>query len=104
MTKRSNNGVTNVKTNVNDEITLKPCPFCGGEATTRIDYSSEIGELWAIDCLNLDCKMADWQHVNGANVSTGWRNTEAEAVEAWNTRAENNDSFNKLTSTLSLLV
>ena len=67
---------------------LKPCPFCGGEAEIQHDYSSEIGDQWVVDCLNEGCCM---MHQTGAwdrvNVTTGWRSTESEAVEAWNRRA-----------------
>ena len=42
---------------------LKPCPFCGGEAT---DYGS------FVQCENEDCEV----------------NPHAETIEAWNTRAE----------------
>lgn len=68
---------------------LKPCPFCGGEANIHHDYSSESGDWYVVDCLNKKCSML---HSRGAwdsvNVTTGWRPTEAEAIESWNTRHE----------------
>lgn len=53
---------------------LKPCPFCGGEAEkmTSSDGFTSIG------CLNCN-------PLFGIMVQ---RSTEAEAIEAWNTRAE----------------
>ena len=68
---------------------LKPCPFCGCEAMVHHDYSSESGDWWVIDCLNDDCPMCHTRGAwDGVNVTTGWRTTEAEAIEAWNTRYE----------------
>ena len=52
--------------------TLKPCPFCGGEAVVQKSW-----ERVLIEC---DCN-AKYGH--GAYVV---ERTEAEAVEAWNTR------------------
>ena len=70
-----------------NENGLLPCPFCGGEAKLHYDYSSESGDWWIVDCLNDDCPMLSqrgaWDTVN---VTTGWRKTEAEVIEAWNTR------------------
>ena len=51
--------------------TLKPCPFCGGEAETNV-YGAT-GE-WTVNC---PC---------GAEMNRRVY-TEAEAIEAWNTRA-----------------
>ena len=52
---------------------LKPCPFCGGEADV-IDYDDE-------------CWVAH-QCANGTSVEINSYDTEAEAIAAWNSRAE----------------
>lgn len=66
---------------------LKPCPFCGGEATlydyeeSRDIYDKEtLGYVdteyftkYGVDCEFCGCIVAD-------------RNSETEAIEAWNTR------------------
>ena len=53
---------------------LLPCPFCGGEAFTHI-FGNEIAKGYYIACD--EC---------GANIKAfGY---EAEAIEAWNRRAE----------------
>ena len=49
---------------------LKPCPFCGGEAEIVGDYYME----WIAECV--ECCASSMTYA-----------TEAEAVEAWNTRA-----------------
>ena len=54
---------------------LKPCPFCGGEAETLTAESMHGGYLFVIMCD--DCCSRG-----------GVYDTEAEAIEAWNTRAE----------------
>lgn len=58
-----------------DENELKPCPFCGGEA--RI--CSAGFEATYIRCANIkDC-----------GCKFEWFDTEEEAIEAWNRRADN---------------
>jgi len=52
---------------------LKPCPFCGGEASIRIDTSHSTACL--IGCATMGC----FGHEQ-------WEETEAEAIAAWNRR------------------
>ena len=65
----------------NSEATLKPCPFCGGEA-----HMLEVNETYNVYCDNEDCCARPGTYVCF---------TEAEAIEAWNTRAayETDDYF-----------
>lgn len=67
---------------------LKPCPFCGGEASMHHDWSSESGDWYVVDCLNDGCMRDERSAWSGQSVSTGWRKTEAGAVAAWNRRTE----------------
>lgn len=64
------------------ETTLKPCPFCGGEAEVNQTYDIDTNEVdgYFIICRNKDCTA--WPE-------TAEYLTEAEAIEAWNTRADN---------------
>jgi Lar family restriction alleviation protein len=57
---------------------LKPCPFCGEEAAI---IRNDIGLF--VGCFNTDCPIgpATSTYVDGYD-------TEAEAIEAWNTRAQ----------------
>ena len=54
---------------------LKPCPFCGGEAKVFHYSSAILDEVWRVVCDSPFC----------AQGPDGY--TEAEAVDAWNTRA-----------------
>lgn len=54
------------------EINLLPCPFCGGEA--EVDISGGNFHWWIV-CVN-------------CGVGTAIYNTKAEALTAWNTRAD----------------
>ena len=67
-------------------IELKPCPFCGGKAERKESYkitgSGKLSKLipqYYIKCGNKDC---------GLFVATCNRDTEEEAIEIWNRRAE----------------
>lgn len=52
--------------------TLKPCPFCGGEAWVI----QILEDLYAVECRKCWTRTGTYQP------------TEAEAIEAWNLRAE----------------
>lgn len=58
---------------------LKPCPFCGGEAALVPTRETTVRE-WFVTCDNLEC--------NVLVCCTKRYYTEAEAIEAWNTRAD----------------
>ena len=61
---------------MNDETTLLPCPFCGGEAETT---SNGRGQYTAgVRCKDTGC---------GCRLYIAFR-SRAEAIAAWNTRAE----------------
>ena len=58
---------------------LKPCPFCGGEAQIQHQSRELYGD--AVDWYGVYCKKQFCGYVSG-------QSTEAEAVAAWNTRAD----------------
>ena len=54
---------------------LKPCPFCGGEAECHQWWSATISGDYATFCTKCGC-------------GTDYYKTKAEAIAAWNARAE----------------
>lgn len=58
---------------------LKPCPFCGGEAQIQHQSRELYGD--AVDWYGVYCKKQFCGYVSG-------QSTEAEAIEAWNSRAD----------------
>lgn len=61
---------------------LKPCPFCGGEASVRVLEYDDDCRVWGVFCesdLN-----AEYNHGHCVDNYP----TEQAAIEAWNTRAE----------------
>ena len=58
---------------------LLPCPFCGGEAALVPTLETTVRE-WFVKCSNLECSVLACR--------TKRYYTEAEAISAWNTRAE----------------
>ena len=66
------------------EIKLKPCPFCGGAA--EIVWEVDAGYYFAEESYHTRCK--DCGCNLGGGVLEGFE-TEEEAAEAWNRRADN---------------
>lgn len=65
---------------------LKPCPFCGGEAETCSYYFEEKDmTVWQVRCKERPYAVEHPCYTADSFTSFA---TEAEAVEAWNTRAE----------------
>lgn len=66
---------------------LESCPFCGSEAL--LYYSPSYVVTYGVGCSNTEC-----------HVYTGYGmklyETKAEAIEAWNTRAESGDFLKEI--------
>lgn len=61
---------------------LKPCPFCGSEATIN---HKVVLETWIVECSNISCP---------ASYMIGYDyDTEEEAIEAWNKRVPTTDEY-----------
>lgn len=60
-----------------DESELKPCPFCGAEAT--LNYKEAL-ETWIAECSNFSCPAS---YMIGMDY-----NTKEEAIGAWNRRTK----------------
>lgn len=62
---------------------LKPCPFCGGEATIEgpSQHSSEVGIGYMVYCVNDECYL-------GIQDAPPEYRFKSDAIEAWNKRYE----------------
>ncbi len=67
---------------MSEDVMLKPCPFCGGEAWLR-----QWGSGWALTCRNNRtlARLADFTE-RECPIAIVLTPTEAEAIAAWNTR------------------
>jgi Lar family restriction alleviation protein len=62
------------------ESKLLPCPFCGGEAFLHEGIGNDKHYGWSIWCCTFEGKCI--------RPSSGYYSTEAEAIAAWNRRAD----------------
>lgn len=62
---------------------LKPCPFCGGEAAMKewkfYTFGGNEAKRYSVRCKNEDCIICH---------TTDVYHTKKQAIEKWNTRAE----------------
>ena len=64
---------------------LKPCPFCGGEAA--VIFSSLYDDICTATCLARDCLGVNLEQDEQGGFAAEFRSM-AEAIAAWNRRAE----------------
>lgn len=70
---------------------LKPCPFCGGEAKVHkadVPFYRMHKEGWYVMCHGRECCADLGFGGEDYQGTSGMFGTEAEAIEAWNTRHE----------------
>lgn len=69
-----------------DKTTLKPCPFCGGEAVVVI--APRAGTAY-VECKHCSAMMGRYNKGGRTDHKGFWTHfeTEEEAIEAWNRRA-----------------
>lgn len=76
---------------------LKPCPFCKSSTAPKISSCIDMEECANYEACESDgvfCVCCDWNN-GGCGASGGFRFTEEEAIEAWNTRAEREVGISK---------
>lgn len=73
-------------------IKLKPCPFCGEEFAVVLKVLDGCFNKYQVVCDDSSWRKGacDGVYVYGCGSHTGYHATRSEAIDAWNTRA--NDS------------
>ena len=69
---------------MNDELTLRPCPFCGNEAPELQDHRL----MWCVSCACTATVLGN--HATESDVHRPglfWHDIRQSAVDAWNKRA-----------------
>lgn len=68
---------------------LIPCPFCGG-APKIVDDNGRHGMVFSVwhQCESTGGKFNKYGSVDRLTIDTGWYDSEQEAIDVWNTRAE----------------
>ena len=64
------------------KISLKPCPFCGGEA--RLRKHQKLKETWYVQCKNCGIRTANSVQVPYES----WKDTMKHPVDQWNMRTK----------------
>lgn len=70
---------------------LKPCPFCGGEATVTDGEDCDGVQVFFVGCRTKTCICDAWD-------SARYFYSEAEAIKMWNRRADDGGTNNTCTS------
>lgn len=70
------------------ENKLLPCPFCGKTETPKCVNDFELGYIPRGDATGYYCVICDHLH-GGCGAAGGFRESEDEAIKAWNRRASN---------------
>lgn len=79
-----------------NEINLKKCPFCGGEAE-MCSGSDRYGKSWYIRCKNCYSRGSEYyeslnalaENEEFSAIQKAWRN----AIKAWNRRVNDDDKI-----------
>lgn len=72
-------------------IELKPCPFCGGKANIGYGRIASHEAIVTITALCCNCHIGIFKYRSKENEWNTFQ-TEEEAIEAWNRRADNVDT------------
>ncbi len=72
------------------EIKLKPCPFCGGDAVTKISAlcGNTYDDIRFMVCCP-SCLIRQYRDLGGCDSFDKVEEAMDKAIEAWNRRAEN---------------
>ncbi len=73
-----------------NSIELKPCPFCGDEASTKIEvvHGKAVDYIiFKIYCY--ECKIERYVNIQSGNTFESAEKAKQEVIEAWNRRINN---------------
>ena len=66
---------------------LKPCPFCGGEARTKVMIGQQDMIVIKVGCF--DCEVWKYSKINSGDSIEKFNKAVQDVISKWNRRADN---------------
>lgn len=75
---------------MNENIELKPCPFCGGEASTKVAViHGTVADHIIFKIYCYECKIERYVNIQSGSIFEEAEKAKQDVIEAWNRRIDN---------------